>query len=311
MEPAASPTVSNRLTRSSLVNRRRSVTAGRPGFGDSRTVGRPHQGGIRGLEPPHDAYRGRGRCERRTATGERRSTSPSSCTSPLIEIGGWAMKRGSCRGAATSPRARGTDDRGRRRRPRRSRMRSDRLARGAARASPNTPSSPKGRSSEGIWRCEPRRMRAGASSAPTSDSRHSRSDPRVTRSVVDEPSAVGGLEARIDVPARVAGVDLAREPDDEQAQVRARRPIVGIEELPDRVEQSGERWRLAAAVRRARARAPPARANSSGRSGRCGAARPRLRGTGRRRLGETPSADARTPLRRSDRARPHSARAQS
>ena len=59
-----------------------------------------------------------------------------------------------------------------------------------------------------------------------------------TRSEVDEPTTIGRLEARIDVPTGVAGVGVAREPHDDESEVRARRPIVGIEELTDRVEQT-------------------------------------------------------------------------
>lgn len=57
-------------------------------------------------------------------------------------------------------------------------------------------------------------------------------------SVVHEPAGVAmGLEAGVDVPARVAGIGLTREPDHEGSEVGPPLPPVGVEQLADRLDQ--------------------------------------------------------------------------
>jgi len=58
----------------------------------------------------------------------------------------------------------------------------------------------------------------------------------LARLVVDTPTSVGCLEAGIDVPSGVARVNRGGKPDDEQTEVRAWQPAVGVEELVNRFQ---------------------------------------------------------------------------
>jgi hypothetical protein len=63
--------------------------------------------------------------------------------------------------------------------------------------------------------------------------------PTPARAVVDEtPVGPRTLETSVDVPAGIAGVELPRKSDHEGAEVRSTLPMVGIEQLMDRIEES-------------------------------------------------------------------------
>ena len=140
---------------------------------------------------------------------------------------------------------------------------------GSGASSPNTPSSPNGGAAPTF---------RDASPAATASARRRRRRPTagratgvLARPIGDVPPAVGRLEAGIDVPARITGIELGRKPDDEQPEVPGAAPRRRDREVGESLRRGAGSRRRAAPRHRLQSSEPPAPASSSGRARRCAA----------------------------------------